>query len=313
MTKKVTKIRFLDRVLTAIPADVRTLRRRAGRRGLVFASVLAALVAVGGVLFAVVPASTYDVARPTGGKVAVQVKAPDGETPEQPWIAPRATNVPTTGPLPRIPLAPRPAGPLKLDESGPYAPVVTRIPTNKKIVFITMDDGSFQDPSARTLFRQSRLPATLFLISHTTVGHRPYFRDLVSHGGTIESHTLTHPKLAGKAASFQRNQLCGAAKQLGTAFGKRPTLFRPPYGSYDETTLKVAHDCKYHAVVMWEGSMIGGGLYIGGHQVGPNNPLKPGMILLMHFTPRFNADYRVLLATIAASGYSVGNLGDYLK
>ncbi|WP_163513678.1 polysaccharide deacetylase family protein [Fodinicola acaciae] len=310
MTKSVS---LVDRILNAIPADFRTLRRRVGRHGILFASVIAALVAVGGVLFAVVPASgTYDLARPTSGKVATHVKPPDGEDPGL-WITPHAASVPTTGPLPRISVAAPPAASLKLDEAGPYAPVVTRIPTNRKVVFVTMDDGSFQDPSARTLFRQSRLPATLFLISHTTIGHKAYFRDLVAHGGTIESHTLTHPKLAGRSETFQHGQLCGAARQLAGAYGKRPTLFRPPYGSYDETTLKVAHDCQYRAVVLWEGSMIGGALYIGGHEVGPKNPLKPGMILLMHFTPRFNADYRVLLATIAASGYSVGNLSDYVK
>jgi hypothetical protein len=37
------------------------------------------------------------------------------------------------------------------------------------------------------------------------------------------------------------------------------------------------------------------------------------MIILMHFTPRFNDDYRNMLASIAAAHYSVGNLNDYLK
>ncbi len=220
-----------------------------------------------------------------------------------------------TGPLPVVPLAPPPDGPLKLDQSGPYAPLVTRIPTDKKIVFITMDDGTTQAPVAQDLFRESKLPVTMFLISHTAASNPKYFKGLVQKGARVEDHTVTHPmmNLNKRSALYQKNQICGASKQLKGIFGIQPTLFRPPYGLYNETTLKIAHDCGIHAVVMWEGSMIGGGLFINQHEVGPRNPLKPGMILLMHFTPHFNEDYRVLLAAIAKSGYSVGRLTDYLQ
>lgn len=254
----------------------------------------------------------------TGKHSAAVAAAPASQRPpadrEDPnaW-PPQHGTVPSTGPLPVLPLAAPPDAPLPLDQSGPEAPMVYRIPTDKKIVFLTMDDGTTQTPVATQLYKQTRLPVTIFLISHTGAHNPRYFKQLTKFGGVIQDHTLTHPKLNNRPAAFQHNQLCRSANQLKDLFGTRPTLFRPPYGLYDHNTLKIAHQCGYHAVVMWEASMIGGHMYISNHGTGPKNTLLPGMIILMHFTPRFNDDYRNMLATIKAKGYSVGRLSDYLK
>ncbi|WP_344313829.1 polysaccharide deacetylase family protein [Fodinicola feengrottensis] len=227
---------------------------------------------------------------------------------------PPAVTYPALAPLPTIPLAAPPPAAIRLNDSGPEVPVVTRIPTDKKIVFITMDDGTFPNPAAPRLFAATKLPATLFLISKTAAKTPLYFKSLVADGARVEGHTVNHPYggLKGRSEKVQHSELCNSAVQLKQIFGSTPKWFRPPYGTYDQTTLRTAKQCGYQVSVMWEASVIDGVLCIAQHQFGAGNPLQPGMILLMHFTQNFEHDYRTLLAAIQQSGYSVGRLSDYL-
>jgi len=174
--------------------------------------------------------------------------------------------------------------------------------------------GAPRHPSAPRLFHASKLPATLFLISKTAARNRHYFTELQDEGAQIEGHTFNHPYLGlkGRSAMVQHAELCNSAGQLDKVFGVTPRWFRPPYGTYDMTTLRMAKECGYQVQVMWEGSVIDGALRIARKKYGPHNPLRPGMILLMHFTQHFQRDYRTLLAAIRESGYSVGRLSDYL-
>jgi peptidoglycan/xylan/chitin deacetylase (PgdA/CDA1 family) len=236
-------------------------------------TTLAAVAAVGAVVFLVAPDNGTPNPAVAAAPAGHQRPPADREDPNA-W-PPQHGTVPNSGPLPVLPLADPPAAPLALDESGPEAPMIYRIPTDKKIVFLTMDDGTTQTPVATKLYQETRLPVTIFLISHTGARNPKYFKKLTTLGGVIQDHTLTHPKLNGRPAAFQHNQLCRSANQLKDLFGTRPTLFRPPYGLYDHTTLKIAHQCGYHAVVMWEASMIGGHMYISNHGTGPKNALVP--------------------------------------
>ncbi|GAA1688453.1 polysaccharide deacetylase family protein [Fodinicola feengrottensis] len=217
------------------------------------------------------------------------------------------------GPMPQLPPAPRPV-PFSAAAGGEYAQTVLRVPVNGNVVFITIDDGGYQPPEAARVLEEAHIPTSLFLISSPAVQHADFFRSLQPEGATIEAHTQSHRKLKGLPEDVQRFEICGSVDKLQGVAGRRPTLFRPPYGEYDLTTLKVIQSCGGIAAnTLWEGSVIGGTLYIAQHAFGPHNPLYPGMILLMHFTPDFERDMHVLLAAVAASpGFSVGRLEDYI-
>lgn len=197
---------------------------------------------------------------------------------------------------------------------GPYAETVLRVPVKKNIVFITIDDGGYQPPEAARVLREANIPTSLFLISSPAVQHAAFFRSLQLDGATIEAHTQSHKTLKGLPEDVQRFEICGSVDKLQGVAGRRPTLFRPPTGAYDLTTLRVIQSCGgLKANTLWEGSVIGGHLYIAQKVFSPTNKLYPGMILLMHFTPDFERDMHVLLAAVAASpGFSVARLEDYI-
>lgn len=184
----------------------------------------------------------------------------------------------------------------------------SNIPTNQKIAFITIDDGWSKDPMALKLFQAAHVPVTLFLEINAIKSDPGYFKPLRDQGGaTIEDHTISHPNLQGMSYAAQKREICGGADKLQQMYGERPTLFRPPFGNHDATTLKVVHDCGLKAAFFWhETTDHGVVFYQTVHKV------QPGDIILMHFRPRFVDDFLAVLNAIHRAGLTPARLEDYI-
>ncbi len=83
--------------------------------------------------------------------------------------------------------------------------------------------------------------------------------------------------------------------------GIRATLFRPPYGEWNETTRSVVGQCNLHALILWRGATNDGRLDLIG---GPD--FHPGDILLMHFRTD------LVFARARAQGSRIGRIEDSL-
>jgi len=183
----------------------------------------------------------------------------------------------------------------------------SRIPTNQKVAFITIDDGWVKHPLALELFRAAGVPTTLFLEVNAIKSDPGYFTALQSAGATIENHTISHPNLKGLSYAAQKREICGGADRLAQLYGRRPILFRPPGGTHDATTLRVAHDCGMKAAFFWKETTDHGKVFFQeGHTV------QPGDIILMHFRKRFVDDFLAVLNAIHQAGLTPARLADYL-
>ncbi|GAA2375787.1 polysaccharide deacetylase family protein [Dactylosporangium salmoneum] len=208
----------------------------------------------------------------------------------------------------RLPKFGPPPAPHRINfPEGAGVPYYARIPTDQPVAFLTIDDGWVKRPEALELLRESGVKVTLFLTINAIKDNPAYFKQLRDAGADIEAHTLTHPELKGKSYDFQRREICGSADQLGQLYGQRPTLFRPPFGDKDATTLKVARDCGLQAGFFWKETVDKG---IVRYQEG--NTVKQGDIILMHFRDRFVDDFIAALQAISAAGLTPALLADYM-
>ncbi|WP_328494485.1 polysaccharide deacetylase family protein [Streptomyces sp. NBC_00414] len=150
-------------------------------------------------------------------------------------------------PVPPAPSVPRPA----VRAAGPgLPPVVDRVPTRDKVVFLTFDDGAEKDPRFVDMVRELRLPVSVFLTDSVVGPGYAHFGRLRAVGASVQNHTLDHPYLPGLPYAGQRAEICGQQEKLKERFGIRPRLFRPPYGDYNDDTLRAAADCGIAAVVL---------------------------------------------------------------
>ena len=60
----------------------------------------------------------------------------------------------------------------------------------------------------------------------------------IEDGDVIGDHTETHPMLAQLSAHEQYEELFEQIARVELLGGRRPILFRPPYGSFNATTLR---------------------------------------------------------------------------
>ncbi|WP_317852549.1 polysaccharide deacetylase family protein [Streptomyces venezuelae] len=216
-------------------------------------------------------------------------------------------------------LAPKPDRKAELPKAAPgRVPVVDRIPVpaGEKTVFLTFDDGAERDPEFLKMAADLRLPISMFLtdsVASAGYDHFAKLRDL-GNGSVINNHTLSHLNLRTLSYEAQKAQICGQQDRLAARFGTRPRLFRPPYGNYNDNTLRAAKDCGTEALVLWRASM-----QIRNLQYAEGSALKPGDIILAHFRGpselKGSTETEMttrMLQKIQEQGFRIGRLEDYL-
>lgn len=193
-------------------------------------------------------------------------------------------------------------------QASDRVPIIVRIPTTEPVVFVGIDDGWVQPAEMADWLVEHHLPFTLFLTDNGIKNNYGYFKSFQAAGMTIQNHTVSHSHLPKLNYYQQKAEICGAADTYQSVFGLRPTLFRPPYGEYNDNTRLAAAACGMKALVLWH-AVIGTG---GDVQFQSNNHLQPGDIVLMHFKADFLADAQALAKQVAQNHLQIGRLEDWL-
>lgn len=199
-------------------------------------------------------------------------------------------------------------------ESDGLPPVFTTVPTKEKIVFLTIDDGAEKDPAFLKMMSELKIPYTVFLTDEEIKDDYGYFKEMQARGVTLNNHTLSHPYLPALSYEEQKHEICGMQDVMEKRYGKRPVLFRPPFGNYDRDTLRAAKSCGIEYAPIWsEEVFVDHWEYREWDQ-----DLHPGDIVLTHFRGTDDWDgtmtdmARRFLDRITAEGYAVARLEDYL-
>ncbi len=180
-------------------------------------------------------ASTRPLPRPTHTRPAAGPAWPGPEGPAGPPA--RLPN----GQLPRPPAitGPQIATSCPAPGYGPryYAPGTGRT------VALTFDDG----PGRSTwrilqVLRKYRIPATFFNNGGNEAVHKDLTRAENRYGFVLGNHTWNHPDMRKLSATAQATQMDRTSAEQYRITHTRPCVFRPPFGSYNSTTLRLAQN-----------------------------------------------------------------------
>jgi peptidoglycan/xylan/chitin deacetylase (PgdA/CDA1 family) len=193
-------------------------------------------------------------------------------------------------------------------------PVISRVPTDDKVVFLTIDDGDEKDPEFMRMMRELDVPYSGFLTHYLAGENYGYFRRAQQLGNGMHNHTLHHRYLPGLGADEQRKEICEQQDNLERAIGTRPRLFRPPFGNFTEETLRIAASCGVEVVPLWTQEAFPDRM----EYRDLDQKLHPGDIILTHF--RGHHDWpgtmpdvaRRVLRTATEQGFAVARLEDYV-
>ncbi len=126
--------------------------------------------------------------------------------------------------------------------SGVYVRAFCGEKTDRKVVYLTFDDGPHPPETERVLdvLRERGARATFFLIGSKVSGNEAVLRRMLEEGHALGLHTYSHagtfPLLSFDKMLADVNE---GKRAVESVAGKKISLFRPPFGVTNPTIAKV--------------------------------------------------------------------------
>lgn len=126
--------------------------------------------------------------------------------------------------------------------SGVYVRAFCREKTDRKVVYLTFDDGPHPPETERVLdvLRERGARATFFLIGSKVSGNEAVLLRMLEEGHALGLHTYSHagtfPLLSFDKMLADVNE---GKRAVESVAGKKISLFRPPFGVTNPTIAKV--------------------------------------------------------------------------
>lgn len=115
---------------------------------------------------------------------------------------------------------------------------------------LTFDDGpSPYTPHLLDMLAEYEIPATFFVLGSQVAQHPRMVERIRDMGHEIGNHSWSHANLKSLGAERQREEI-GQTDALLKRHGITPLYMRPPYGAYDERTIKIAEEMGI-SVILW--------------------------------------------------------------
>jgi len=198
-----------------------------------------------------------------------------------------------------------------LGSSSRLVPIYN-VATEKKQVAISFDAawGADKTEDIMKVLKEFNAGATFFLVGFWVDDYKDLVKKIDEEGIEIGTHSNTHPDMVKLSEESIREELTTSIAKINQITGKEVDLFRPPYGSYNNTLLKVCDSMNLKAIQWDVDSLDWKGLSAGDICKRVMTKAKNGSIILMHN----NADNvveatRLTLDYLTKAGYEVTSIG----
>jgi peptidoglycan/xylan/chitin deacetylase (PgdA/CDA1 family)/GT2 family glycosyltransferase len=103
------------------------------------------------------------------------------------------------------------------------------------VVALTFDDGPDPrfTPEVLSILRREHVPATFFVIAEQAQAHPDLLRRAVRDGDVVANHTYSHLDLSTLPKPRAQAEILAGAAVVEGITGRKPALFRAPYGDGD--------------------------------------------------------------------------------
>ena len=121
-----------------------------------------------------------------------------------------------------------------------YTPYVRVAGAQHREIALTFDDGPGPyTPEVVAALKRAHVPGTFFEVGVEEGYFHAGTSDVVAAGFPIGDHTETHAPMSLLSRKQQQAQLLRETSRIGDYGAPFPRLFRPPYGLWNATTLKL--------------------------------------------------------------------------
>ncbi|MCX7738578.1 MAG: polysaccharide deacetylase family protein [Hydrogenothermaceae bacterium] len=204
------------------------------------------------------------------------------------------------------------------------AEVIERLPTDKKVVAITLDacetkTPSYLDREIINFLVENNIPFTLFVSGKFITRNR---QDLIKLHKTglvsIQNHSMNHFQHMEKLSLEEvKSEILENEKLIKEITGIKPMYFRFPGGNYDQKTLQIVESLNYR-VVHWTFPSGDPDKSITPQRLASHviSKTSPGAILIFHANGRGYSTGEALpkiVSELRSKGYRFVFLEDFLR
>jgi peptidoglycan/xylan/chitin deacetylase (PgdA/CDA1 family) len=140
--------------------------------------------------------------------------------------------------------------------TSPAEPRITfnSVHVDEPVIAMTFDDGPHATltPKLLDLLAERHIKVTFFVLGECVEQNPDVLRRAAREGHEIGNHSWSHPQLNKMSDEAVRTQLRRTDDLIKSVTGKRPTLFRPPYGAITPRQKKWIHDEFGYEIILWD-------------------------------------------------------------
>ncbi|WP_066065110.1 polysaccharide deacetylase family protein [Neobacillus soli] len=141
---------------------------------------------------------------------------------------------------------------IKRKQVEPTGQVVWEVPTKKKVIALTFDDGPHPKYTLQilALLKQYEAHATFFQIGYKMERYPEVVQQVVLDGHELGNHSMSHTYENKAGFKRMRLEITRAERIIQRYQQNNPKLFRPPGGYIDYNLLREVKD-KGYKVILW--------------------------------------------------------------
>ncbi len=182
---------------------------------------------------------------------------------------------------------------LPVNQSGDRKLPIYSVQTEEPVVAVTFDCawGTEDFDEILGILGEHQAKAAFFMTGGFIEEHPEAVQKLVKAGHDLGNHGDHHKQMSQISREECIEEIMGAHTKVRNLTGKDMTLFRPPYGDYNNTVIEAAGECGYWAV-QWNIDSLDWKDYGAEDivkRVCEHKDLKNGSILLLHTGTKYTA------------------------
>ncbi|MEE0808625.1 MAG: polysaccharide deacetylase family protein [Acutalibacteraceae bacterium] len=117
--------------------------------------------------------------------------------------------------------------------------------------FLPLPWGNDDTEQLISILKEYEVPATFFVVGSWVDKYPESVKQLSDAGHQVQNHSNTHPYMTQLSTEQMKNELESCNQKIEAITGACPTLFRPPYGDYDNAVIDAVADMKMYTI-QWD-------------------------------------------------------------
>ncbi len=155
--------------------------------------------------------------------------------------------------------------------------------------------------------------ATFFLVNFWAAEYPDDVKMISERGHDIGNHSSSHPDMAKLSPEKIAEELETTADTVEKLTGRRPTLFRPPFGSYSDTLIETAESLGYDTIQWSVDSLDWKDISTEQIVDRVTRNVKSGSIILFHNNAQHVLEYLpLILENLTSNGYEIVKINDLI-